>query len=148
MAGVTPSGVATIGGLYPMLRAISNAKGAEGNRQLREVAKGLAEEIAADARNRASTPQERLAAQKGINAKSDRIPSIRVGGNARLSSSSPRSRQPKAGDVIFGADFGSDRFRQFPAKVSGGRLVFRAVRDNNKEIRDRYLDAIDDLFSW
>lgn len=138
---------ATIVGLFPMLRAISKAEGPEGNRALREVAKGLAAEVAGDAVSRATTPQERLAAAKGIKAASDRIPSIRMGGNARLSRSTPgRGKQPRAGDVIFGADFGSDVLRQFPPKVRGGRLVFQAVKDNNQEIAKRYLDAVEELF--
>jgi hypothetical protein len=135
-----------IEGLNEMLRAISKMVGPQGSRELRQGAKQIAEKVALDARGRASTPQQRLAAPKGINAKSDRVPTIRVGGAARLASSTSRSRQPKAGDVIFGADFGSDRFRQFPAKVSGGRLVFKAVESNRRYIANEYFDRIEEMW--
>lgn len=135
--------------LNRMLRAISSAKGPDGNRRLRDAGQGLAERVAVSARRKAmgGGPQAAMAAP-AIQAKRDRVPTIRMGGGKTLRSSTPRRRQPKGGDVIFGADFGADSLRQFPREVRGGRYVFQAVKTHRDDIAESYLDVIDDLFSW
>ena len=137
-----------IEGLNEMLRAISRIAGPEGSRNLREGAKDIAAKVAADARGKASTSQQRLGASAGINAKFDRIPTIRMGSARRVTRSTPgKGRNPTASDVIFGSDFGSDQLRQFPPSVRGGRMLFPAIRDNRRYIADQYLDRIEDMWA-
>lgn len=132
--------------LNAMLRAVGRAQGPEGNRRLRDVGHKLAAPIAADARARAKTPQQRMAAP-AIQARRDRVPTIRMGGGMTLSSSTPRRRQPRGGDVVFGGDFGGGP-PQFPRAVKGGRQVFQAVKGHRREIAESYLDAVADLIDW
>lgn len=133
-----------IQGLNRLLRDFSRAP-KELQNQIRDGAHRIAEPLAADARRRAVTPQQRMAAES-IQAKRDRIPVVKLGGGKRLSSSTPRARQPKASDVYFGADFGSDRLRQFPSKKRGGRMFYPAVEGRRREIAEAYLDMVERVF--
>jgi hypothetical protein len=63
-----------------------------------------------------------------------------VVGGARIVSNLP---------YAFGAEFGANRFRQFPSwvgKGSPGRVGWAAVIDNEKEIGELYLDSLMDAF--
>lgn len=112
--------------------------------ELRKRSQAIAEPIAAEARGRAQTPQQKLVAPS-IRAVRDRIPVVKVGGGSSLKSSTPRRRQPKAGQVYFGADFGSG-LPQFPGKTKGGRMIFKAVKGQRNNIAEQYLDAVADIF--
>jgi hypothetical protein len=112
--------------------------------ELRARSQRIAEPIAAEARDRATSPQQKLVAPS-IRAVRDRIPVVKVGGGTTLKSSTPRRRQPKAGQVYFGADFGSS-LPQFPGKTKGGRMIFKAVKGQRNNIADEYLGAVEDIF--
>ena len=112
--------------------------------ELRDRAKKIADPIAEDARDRAQTSQQKMVAPS-IRAVRDRIPVVKVGGGMTVKSSTPRRRQPRAGQVYFGADFGSS-LPQFPGKTSGGRMIFKAVKGNRDNIAEQYLDAVADIF--
>ena len=112
--------------------------------ELRQKAQAIAEPVASEARGRASTAQQSLVAAS-IRAPRDRIPVIKAGGGKTLPSSTPRRRKPRAGDVYFGADFGSG-LPQFPGKTKGGRMLFKAIKGKRKHIADQYLDAVEKVF--
>lgn len=116
----------------------------EYSKELRKRSKAIAKPIAEDARSRAKTPQQKMVAPS-IREVSDRIPVIKVGGGITLKSSTPRRRQPKAGQVYFGADFGSS-LPQFPGKTKGGRMIFKAVQANRDAIAEQYLADVSQIF--
>jgi len=132
-----------IEGLNALLRTFRGAP-RELQTDLRKRSQAIAEPIAAEARGRAVTSQQRMVAPS-IRAVRDRIPVVRVGGGTTLQSSTPRRRKPKAGQVYFGADFGSG-LPQFPGKTKGGRMIFKAVRGQRNNIGEQYLDAVSDVF--
>lgn len=135
---------AKIAGLNEFLRDMRTAP-RELQNELRGRAQAIAEPIAEEARRNARTPQERLVAPS-IRAVRDRLPVIKAGGGKVLASRTPRRRQPRAGDVYFGADFGASKLSQFPRKSKTGRLVFKAVKGNRKQIAKQYLDAVEKVF--
>lgn len=79
---------------------------------LRDASTQIAEDVIAQARSKASgvSRQAALAAQS-MRVRRDRIPVITNGGSTRLTSTTPRRRQPRGGDVWFGAEFGGQASR-------------------------------------
>lgn len=134
---------AEIKGLNQFLRDMKTAP-KELQAELRKRAQDIAEPVAADARSRARTAQQRMVAPT-IRAPRDRIPVIKAGGGKVLASQTPRRRRPRGGDVYFGADLGSS-LPQFPAKTKGGTMVFKAIKGQRKHIADQYLEAVEDVF--
>ena len=135
---------AEIVGLNKFLRDMKGAP-PELQKELRRRAQEIAEPIAADARGRASTGQQQLVAGS-IRAVKDRLPVIKAGGGSKLGSTTPRRRKPSAGDVFFGADFGSNSLPQFQGKKKGGQMVFAAIKGKRKQTADEYLDAVEKVF--
>lgn len=133
-----------IDGLNQFLRDMKQAP-RELQQELRGEAMAIAEPIADLARRKARTEQQRLVAPS-IRAVKDRIPVVKAGGGRRLASTTPRRRRPAAGDVYFGADFGSRRAPQFGPKKKGGDMVFQAVKGRRKQIADSYLEAVERVF--
>ena len=135
---------ASIPGLNQFLRDMKHAP-RELQTELRKRAQDIAEPVAADARSRAQTAQQKMVAPT-IRAPKDRIPVIKAGGGKVLASSTPRRRRPRGGDVYFGADFGSATLPQFPGRRKRGTMVFPAIKGKRKHIADQYLDAVEDVF--
>lgn len=135
---------AEIRGLDQFLRDMKNAP-KELQAELRSRAQQIAEPVAAEARGRARTAQQRMVAPT-IRAPKDRIPVIKAGGGKVLASGTPRRRRPRGGDVYFGADLGSSTLPQFPGKTKGGTMVFKAIKGQRKHIADQYLAAVEDVF--
>ena len=135
---------AEIVGLNKFLRDMKSAP-VELQRELRTRAQAIADPIASEAKSNASTAQQKLSAPS-IRAVKDRIPVLKAGGGKTLPSTTPRARKPKAGDVYFGADFGSRHLNQFGPKTKGGAMIFKAIKGKRKHIADEYLDAVEDVF--
>lgn len=95
-----------IEGLNKFIRDVSKAN-EQFSPLLREASTKIAEDVIAEARTKAAgvSKQAALAAQS-MKVRRDRIPVISSGGSTRLNSSTPRKKQPKGGDVWFGAEFG------------------------------------------
>lgn len=72
-----------------------------------------------------------LAAKSNRAVRSVSGASIRMGGVGR------------ARDWALGAQFGSERFRQFPPHVKGGYTIYPALGDLRKEIVQVYADGIE-----
>lgn len=84
-----------------------------------------------------------------IKAKRDRVPKIVMGGTTRLPSrdgSPRRGSKQTVGNVVWGGEFGSDRFRQFsPWRGNGegaGYALWPTVRDESDDTIERYGDAL------
>lgn len=74
---------------------------------LRDASTEIAEGVVSDARTKAASVSKQAAlAAQSMKVRRDRIPVISSGGSTRLNSSTPRKKQPKGGDVWFGAEFG------------------------------------------
>lgn len=97
----------------PELRRVYRTLDVDARRLARERTKKISETEATRIKNAASTPQQRLIAGT-VRARQAREPTIVMGGAARLPSRSRRRRQPTAGDLVFGAEFGAQRYPQFP----------------------------------
>jgi hypothetical protein len=84
-----------------------------------------------------------------IKARRDRVPKIVMGGTKRLPARDGRPRRgpnQTVGNVVWGAEFGSDRFPQFrPWRGNddgAGYFLWPTVRDDSDEIMERYDDAV------
>lgn len=103
----------------------------------------ISETEASRIKSAAHTRQQRLAAQT-INARRGLTPSIVAGGSRRVTTSTGRS--VKAGDVFFGAEFGSSRYPQFPAhRGRQGYFFWPTIRSDADRITDLWTVALDDL---
>lgn len=67
-------------------------------------------------------------------------PSIAVGGSARLG----KNRKP-AFKLLYGTEFGSDKYRQFHAAHTGktGRALYPTIRDRSEWMVEQWRDAAD-----
>jgi hypothetical protein len=157
-------------GIYPFLQDMKKF-GPVANKKLREGSVRIAKLVVDKAKQNASTKAERQVA-KGLYAKFDRVPSIRVS-NSRgfVSSSRPNSRRSVAAkariiDVWFGTEFGGGKYgsRNTPAKsyadgttVGGGNTTqfrphkgrqgyffYPTVRREGRNINRLYEQAIKD----
>jgi hypothetical protein len=134
-----------IAGLNRTLNALPKVAQAE----MRNASLEIAEDVAREAASRASA-QGGVAALVAptIKAKRDRVPKVEMGGSKRLPADGRRRSGPRQtiGDVIWGAEFGSDRFRQFrPWRGNGslaGYFLWPAIRDDAADILDRYGEAL------
>lgn len=134
-------------GLRKTLRMLPKAAQAE----LRDASVAIADDVSAEAAGRArSLVGVAGLVASSLKARRDRVPKIVMGGSKRLPAdgrSRSGSRQT-VGDVIWGAEFGSDRFRQFRPwrgnKGNAGYFLWPTVRDQSDEIIDRYGEALMD----
>lgn len=124
------------------LRRVLNALPKEIAREFREESQTIVQDIADVAEYSAITRggSARLAART-IRAKRDRLPTLEAGSTSRLPGRRSGSSQTYA-DIIWGVEFGSDRYIQFePHSGRRGLSIWPAVRA--MDITDRYLDALD-----
>lgn len=61
---------------------------------------------------------------------------VRVGGGSGVGA-----------EVAMGNLWGSTRYKQFPPTLAGGYALYPTLKDNDEEIAEAYLDAIDELLS-
>ena len=127
-----------------MLRAF-NTYGKEANKELRNASR----KIAQDTVTQSTALGESIGRQAGLVAttlrtRSDRVPSLVVGGSKRVG-----SRGKPAGAFLFGAEFGggrSPRTRQFlPHRGTTGYFLFPTLRARGHKDTMLYLKALDDL---
>lgn len=133
---------ANVEGLHRALRAVPR----EASVALRDEAGGIAGDVASRAAARArSLGGVAALVAPTIRVGRDRVPKVLMGSARRLP---PRDGRPRRGsrqtigDVIWGAEWGSDRFAQFPPRSRDGRFLFRTVRAMGDGILDRYGDAL------
>lgn len=136
-----------IDGLRETLRAYNRLPKAASD-ALRDQSLELARAFARKAQMAATAdeaPQSRLLVPT-IRATRDRVPVVQVGGTKRVG----RNRAP-AWAVLFGAEFGSNRFPQFGRVHSGrrGYWFFPLVEENADDIAKAWRKAADDILrAW
>lgn len=129
-------------GLNAVLRALPR----EAQSELRDASKAIAADIASKASAKATAlgGVAKYVAPT-IRATRDRVPVVRMGGGRRLPAWPGRPRRGSrqtVGDVMYGAEFGSRRYRQFPPVTRPGRFLWRVVEDESAGITDAYGDAL------
>lgn len=113
----------------------------EAANELRDASLDLSRELAADAKVagvREGSQAALVAAT--VKASRDRVPSVQAGGLKRLG-----SRRKPAWKLLFGSEFGSNRYRQFPHGHQGrdGIWFFPTIEANSGPIMRRWREAAD-----
>lgn len=114
--------------------------------ELRTASMEIAESLAVKIRTAAGSdrsPQARLVAAT-LKVKRDRVPVLEVGGTKRIG----RNKVP-ANRLMFGAEFGSNRFRQFHKRHTGttGSWFYGTVEREQAEIGRQWLEAADRIIA-
>ena len=123
------------------------------NTEMRKAAQQVAENLNEKAKAEAATvtrSRQATEVMKGMRARRDRIPTIKLSEkSAFVSKSNPnrkRKRKVTRGDVFFGAEFGGQarpRTQQFLRhRGRSGYFFWRTVRKEKGNIAKEYLDAI------
>jgi hypothetical protein len=120
--------------------------------ELRAASQDIAARIASEAAGRARGlhPTAQLVAGT-IKARRDRVPIIAEGGARKLPAHSDgRARtgaRQSVGDVVWGAEFGSDRYRQFPPWRGSGKgagyFMWPTVNDRSEWMLGEWSKALD-----
>ena len=133
-----------ISGGRETLRAF-NALPKEANAELREAAGDLARLLAREARA-AGVQEGAQAALVADTVKTgrDRVPIVTAGGSKRVG-----SRRKPAYALLFGSEFGSNRFRQFSHFHQGrdGIWFFPTIEENAAQIARRWQQAADRILT-
>jgi len=141
-----------IQGIYEFLRDASKAdKRFDG--EMRKAAQNVAENLNQKAKAEAATvtrSSQAVEVMKGMRARRDRIPTIKLSEkSAFVSKSNPnrkRKRKVTRGDVFFGAEFGGQarpRTKQFLRHRGRSAYFFwPTVRKEKENIAREYLDSI------
>lgn len=129
-----------IEGVRETLKAF-NGLPKEASEQLRDAAGDLARLLATDAKGAAlrEGSQAALVADT-VKAGRDRVPVVTAGGAKRVG-----SRRAPAWKLLFGAEFGSNRYAQFPRRHTGttGIWFFPTIEANAAPIARRWQQAAD-----
>ena len=121
--------------------------------EMRKAAQNVAENLNQKAKAEAATvtrSSQAVEVMKGMRARRDRIPTIKLSEkSAFVSKSNPnrkRKRKVTRGDVFFGAEFGGQatpRTKQFLRhRYRSGYFFWPTVRKEKENIAKEYLDAI------
>jgi hypothetical protein len=117
----------------------------EASNELRDAAKELAELLAVDARAAAIAEGAQAALMAStVKAARDRVPVVQAGGTKRVG-----SRRAPAWRLLFGSEFGSNRFEQFPRSHQGsdGIWFFPVIEQNAGPIARRWNEAADNILT-
>lgn len=118
----------------------------DASKSLREQTLKLSEALAEgikEAARRDVSPQAELLIPT-VRARKDRVPNIRAGGVKRVG-----SNKVPAYKVLFGAEFGSDRFKQFhkPHNGTEGSWFFQSVERDQDQISQAWRTVANDIVS-
>lgn len=115
----------------------------EASNELRAAALDLSRDLAAAAKlsGEQEGSQAALVAST-VKARRDRVPVVEAGGTKRLG-----SRRKPAWKLLFGSEFGSNRFTQFPRRHQGreGIWFFPVIEENAPMIARRWQEAADNV---
>lgn len=143
MAKAQPVVAWEVKGINQLLRVL-NKLPKDLQNDVRDASQGIADNLAAGAKQAASTPQQRLAALT-LKARRDRVPVVTASGTARTGVT--------ARDVFFGAEFGGGRrltTRQFPpwrgSGSTAGYFLYPTARQRGKRYFEMWAEAIDKAF--
>jgi hypothetical protein len=123
------------------------------SKDLRDLSTELAQEIATAIQAAASFAEARggnsrqaVAVTDTIKVNRDRVPSITIGGSKSVTSSGA-----KAGNLLFGAEFGASKFKQFPRRSpkdgrgNAGYFIFPTLKMMQPRIRDKWVQGVDKI---
>lgn len=155
--GTGPDAPIRIEGLKDFLRDMAKFDD-RFNTEMRKAAIQVAELIVVGAKMEASTVtrnRQALEVMKGMRAKSDRVPTVRLSGETGFVSQSrpnrKRKRKVTRADVFFGAEFGGGArptTRQFLRhRGRSGYFFWPTVRKMKNQIATEYLNAIDKVLN-
>lgn len=136
-------------GLTETLRAF-NAYGKAANKELRDAAGGIADQVVPALILAASSasPQAALVAPS-IKRRNDRVPKIVAGGTTRARPNTRSKRRVTAGDLFFGTEHGGGRrpaTMQFPPWVGRtGYWFWPTLRRHLPALRRQYIATLDEL---
>jgi hypothetical protein len=108
---------------------------------MRKIAGDISERVANQVKQNASAygnPRQNQAVVQSLKlSKSEKSPYFSLGGSQRVT-----SRGTAAGNILAGAEFGSNRFRQFPPhRGQQGYFIFPTLRAMQKQITREWLDG-------
>ena len=136
---------AGIPGLFRLLSALPK----ESQDEVRSAAQEIAGTIAAEARSSYQGSNGAWAfIAPTIQAKRDRVPSVQAGGTRLLPGRGKRPKRDnqRLGNVLWGVEFGSDRYRQFDPWTGNdegaGYAIYPAFRRLGDWARESYVDAL------
>jgi hypothetical protein len=129
--------------------------GKDATKELKDANQQISKDLAGKIQNAArSAGSQSTAVAPSIKAKRDRIPSITAGGNRLATKQRRRSRgqgKTTAGDLVFGANFGSTYLKQFHRKHSGAgdddAWFFSTVKHHEADMVKEWTDAADKLLT-
>jgi hypothetical protein len=126
------------------------------NKEVRKASIDLVGKVVVEVRAHATyapNPRQAIQSAQGLRALSDRIPTIKLRSSSEFISKSRPSKKRKKpvtrGDVFFGSEFGSDRYRQFPARTpklgagNRGNFFWPTIEAMAPTINREYLAALD-----
>jgi hypothetical protein len=123
-------------GLNELLRDLGKLP-KETQRNLRKRSFDIAEEVASGVRGWLGTAQAAPLLER-VRAKNDRVPNVRVGGEARANVSGGA----RLGDLM-GANFGSGgRYKQFPPTRRPDYYVYTLIQHRSADITRAWVDAV------
>ena len=130
-----------------------NKMGKAANRDLRkasyQIAKNTATELKLSALAAGSiggNPNQAEAVATGIKAKSDRLPKIKISGDEQVASGGASVE-----DLLWGAEFGSTRFKRFPPRSpregrgNRGYFIFPTLKRLQPRIRKQWVEAVNQV---
>lgn len=115
--------------------------------ELRDASQAIAGELAQGAESRAQALGG-VARFVPFKAKRDKVPVVQMGGTTKLPTSgngwtnSRSGPNQTVGNIMWGAEFGSQRFSQFPPHQTRGRMLYATVDDQSEEMMQRWGDAL------
>ena len=159
LSGRAASAQIEIVGLYPALTRWAKADPMF-NKEIRKASVELIGQVVTEVQSHATyapNPRQAIESAKGFRARPDRIPVIRLNGSANFVSRSRPNRRRKTkvtrGDVFFGAEFGSDRLKQFPSRSpklgagNRGYFFWPTIEAMSPTINRKYIAALDRITS-
>lgn len=130
------------------------------NQEIRKASVALIGQVVTEVQTSATyadNPRQAMEAAKGFRARPDRIPVIKLNSSSNFVSKSRPNRRRKTnvtrGDVFFGAEFGSNRLKQFPArspKLGGGNrgyFFWPTIERMGPKINAEYLKSLDSILA-
>lgn len=112
---------------------------AEIDKRLEDLTEMFAKDIASGARSRGSAGSAQLAAGSSTIRAVGSV--INVGGSSVVASGGGT-----AGDLFFGANFGSRNYPQFPSAVKPDRTLYAEVDSLRATMDDKTLDLFEDIW--
>jgi hypothetical protein len=138
--------------IFAILRTFKNMDKIA-SEDLRKVAQDLAGEVAnalqaaasfADAKGGNSRQASAVASTIKVNR--DRVPNISIGGSKPVTSSGANS-----GIIMFGSEFGSNKYKQFPkrspknGKGNEGYWIFPTLKIMQPRIKQKWVEGVDKI---